>query len=95
MNSSHAVMNAMIAAAVNTIINSVNTNIDVKSKNPVLEQDQIDPNTYPIAMFTLSVKDYCSQLLSSRDSVNVTMEAMVHTKELDEFASGVYCNFEI
>lgn len=99
MNSSHDVMDAMIKRSMDTAINAINANIDIKSKRPVQEQNTVDSGntseTYPVAMFTLAVKDCCSQFLTSNDTINVTMDSMAHTKELEEFASGVYCNFEI
>lgn len=100
MNSSHKVMDAMVKRSMDTAINAINANIDCKFKNPKQGQDTDDADdnrtsTYPIAMFTLAVKEHCSQLLSSEDTINVTLDSLAQTKELEEFASGVYCNFEI
>lgn len=97
MDASYKVFIEMAQHCLEDIIPSIIQTIKTKSRS---DHGNADDNTnsnakFPLAMFIIGAKDHCSGILSRNDNTNTTVQAMSQTAQLEEFASGIYCNFEL
>lgn len=105
----HKVMESIINELFEVVVESIGKKIDIKykmtkkkkknedgeSEKGNSDQTNENVNKYPVAMFTLAIKECCAELLSESNGSNNIINIISATEDLGEFANCVYSNYEI